>query len=198
MNNWIQGFLILLVLLTTLISTNISAQDKNNKKEELSPKERLFFGGNFIVSFSTGDAIIEVSPVIGYRVFSRLELATGPIYMYLRESDLFLTETRNTHIFGGRFYSRYHVVQDLDNILPVNINLGIFMHAEYAGISVENDFFPGNNKDGRFWDHNVLVGGGIRQPFGKNTYAFISLLYNLDEDYESIYRSPVVRFGFIF
>ncbi|MFW5658098.1 MAG: hypothetical protein ACOCYF_01480 [Bacteroidota bacterium] len=190
----ISLILILLLALPPAFSQNNGNGEKNNKKTP--PKERIFFGGNFNIAFGTNYANIEISPIVGYHLTSRLELATGPIYMYFKDQ---LFADYNTHIFGGRIYTRYHVIKNIDNILPLNTNLGIFGHAEYAGLSLENQYFGFDIiNEGRFWDHNVLVGGGIRQPIGGKAYIFISFLYNLDEDYGSLYSSPVVRFGLIF
>jgi protein associated with RNAse G/E len=42
---------------------------------------------------------------------------------------------------------------------------------------------------------NFLVGAGFRQFISYNTYSYIEVLWNLNENINSVYYSPVIRAG---
>ena len=50
----------------------------------------------------------------------------------------------------------------------------------------------------RFIQHNVWVGGGVNMPMGQKSYFSVYILWNLNEDSNSLEQSPVVRVGLHF
>jgi hypothetical protein len=80
------------------------------------------------------------------------------------------------------------------------MNMGLFLQAEYELLSLEREYFDLTNPsaDGRFNLNSILVGGGIYQPIGRRSGFLITVLWNLNETYNSIYSNPVIRIGFNF
>lgn len=162
-------------------------------------KERIFFGGNFSLTFGNTTSII-VSPLAGYRVTPRLSSGLGIRYEYFKSNYPGFVPY-DTHIFGGSVFSRYMFIMNISEALGLGgFNSGLFLHGEYEMLSLESQYFDmaNPNSDGRFRLHSILVGGGIYQPIGARAGLIITILWNLNESYNSIYRNPVIRFGFNF
>ncbi|MQY79864.1 MAG: hypothetical protein GH151_11815 [Bacteroidetes bacterium] len=183
-NNIIWVFLILLFL----VPANLESKDFN----ELTFRERLFFGGHFGLMIGT-ITNIELSPIVGYRFTPRLSLALGPKYQYYKEG-IFI----NTHIYGGRAFARYMLIKDLNNLVPLNLNAGLFFHTEYEGLSLEEKYFGSPGYEGRFLLNSVLVGGGVSQPVGDRGALNITVLWNINGTDNTPYTNPVIRIGFNF
>lgn len=176
------------IILFFLVPANLESKDFN----ELTFRERLFFGGHFGLMFGT-ITNIELSPIVGYRFTPRLSLALGPKYQYYKEGIFF-----NTHIYGGRAFARYMLIKDLNNLVPLNLNAGLFFHTEYEGLSLEEKYFGSLDYEGRFLLNSVLVGGGVSQPVGERGALNITVLWNINGTDNTPYTNPVIRIGFNF
>lgn len=173
----------------SLVPANLESKDFN----ELTFRERLFFGGHFGLMIGT-ITNIELSPIVGYRFTPRLSLALGPKYQYYKEG-IFI----NTHIYGGRTFVRYMLIKDLNNLVPFNLNAGLFFQTEYEGLSLEKKYFGSIvSDDGRFLLNSVLVGGGISRPVGDRGSLNITVLWNINGTDNTPYTNPVIRIGFNF
>ena len=142
---------------------------------------------------------LELGPLVGYHVLPRLSLAAGIKYEYYRDKRY--RPVIETHIYGLRTYVRYMILPDIGKMIPLNINLGIYLHGEYEGLSLDREIFDytsTNPAPGRFWLSSILIGGGLRQPIGPRSSMNFSVLYNLNETANSIYSNPVFRVGFTF
>ncbi|NQU82224.1 MAG: hypothetical protein HQ543_11960 [Bacteroidetes bacterium] len=156
---------------------------------------RFFFGGNFGLQFGS-ITNIEVSPIAGYRIFPWFSVAAGPKYQLYGEN--YAGYKFNTHIYGGRTFLRIIVIGDFDEFIPLGFHGGLFAHAEYEALNLERQYFDLTGSEGRFWLNSVLVGGGISQPLSDRASANIMLLWNLNETANSLYNSPIIRFGINF
>lgn len=172
----------------SLVPANLESKDFN----ELTFRERIFFGGHFGLMFGT-ITNIEISPIAGYRFTPRLSLALGPKYQYYKEG-IFI----NTHIYGGRAFARYMLIKDLNNLVPLNLNAGLFFHTEYEGLSLEEKYFGSPGYVGRFLLNSVLVGGGVSQPVGDRGALNFTVLWNINGTSNTPYTNPVIRIGFNF
>lgn len=173
----------------SLVPANLESKDFN----ELTFRERLFFGGHFGLTIGT-ITNIELSPIVGYRFTPRLSLALGPKYQYYKEG-IFI----NTHIYGGRAFARYMLVKDFNKLVPINLNAGVFFQTEYEGLSLEKKYFGSIvSDDGRFLLNSVLVGGGVSQPVGDRGALNITVLWNVNGTNNTPYTNPVIRIGFNF
>ena len=162
-------------------------------------KDRLFFGGNFALSFGNATSIV-VSPLAGYQITPKLAGGVGLRYEYFRY-DYPGYVPYDTHIFGGSVFGRYMIINSISEALGLGgFNSGIFLQAEYEMLSLESQYFDltNPNADGRFYLHSMLIGGGLFQPIGRKGGFLITVLWNLNESYNSIYANPILRFGFNF
>jgi len=185
----VRNALFLAILLTGSCGLS-SGQDRTRDIPPL--KDRLFYGGNFSLQFGTFTDI-EVSPVIGLWVLPRVAVAVGPDFQYYK---VFST---STVIYGGKSYIEVLFLQDLDNVIPLGIHLGLFLHGEYEALSLESAAFQTPPYDsGRFMTHTFLAGGGIRQQIGKRSSLNFTFLWTLNDPGYNIYGNPEIRVSFMF
>ena len=184
-----QSALLIIFLLSTVIF-EVSGQ---KAREETPPlRERLFFGGNFGLQFGTYTDI-QVAPIAGLWVLPRLAVAVGPDYRYYKYID-----TR-TSIYGGKAYMQFVVVQNLNSIIPLGVNMGIFLHLEDEILSMQSSFWknpPFTSK--RFTINTVLAGAGISQQIGRRSSLNFMVLWALNDSGYEIYGNPEVRVSFSF
>ncbi|MDR1666487.1 MAG: hypothetical protein LBS03_02155 [Bacteroidales bacterium] len=166
-------------------------------------RDRLFFGGSF--GLMVGDYTdIKASPHVGYYLTNRWAVGVGFTYEYYNNKYHFIdmasnrTERFETHVFGGRLFTNYVIVNNVNEWIPLGLDFRIFAHVEYEMLSYEKRFFDyfGN---GRKLLNNFLVGGGLRFPTGRRSSMNLSLLWNLNSELYDIYGSgPIIRIGYNF
>ncbi|KPK86371.1 MAG: hypothetical protein AMS27_05195 [Bacteroides sp. SM23_62_1] len=177
-----------------LLASALFAQP--GEDEELSPKDRFFFGGNFSLMFGY-ITNVEVSPLVGYYIAPRLAAGAGVRFEFYKDKGYYYPY--QTTIYGGNIFTRYLLIKNLGEGMIIGLNTGIFAQVEYELLSLEKEYFePPYTEDGRFLDHAVLVGGGITQPVGRRSAFLITVLYNLNEGIRSPYSNPIIRVGFVF
>lgn len=174
------------------IAISIVAQADGDKSGK---GRRFFFGGNFGLQFGS-ITNIEVSPIAGYRIFPWFSVAAGPKYQLYGEN--YAGFKFYTHIYGGRTFLRIIVIGDFDEFIPLGFHGGLFAHTEYEALNLERQYFDLTGSGGRFWLKSVLVGGGISQPISERASVNIMVLWNLNETANSLYNSPIIRFGINF
>jgi hypothetical protein len=182
------SFLLLILLFISL--SEVCGQQ--TRKDTPPLKERLFYGGSFGLQFGT-ITDIEFSPIIGIWVLPRVAVAAGPDYRYFKDPY------DHTTIYGGKSYVELIFLQDLDNIIPLGVHLGLFLHAEYEALSLESSFFKTAPYDSeRFMTNTILAGGGIRQQMGQRSSLNLTFLWALNDSGYGIYGNPEVRVSFMF
>ncbi len=163
-------------------------------------RDRLFFGGNFGLTFGSTTSII-VSPLAGYRITPKLSGGLGIRYEYYKNSYPGYVPY-STNIYGGSVFTRYMLIQNLGKALKLEgLGTGIFVQGEYELLNLESQYFDISNthpEQKRFNLHSVLVGGGIYQPIGERSGFLITVLWNLNESINSVYSNPLIRLGFTF
>lgn len=172
---------------------NTYGQEQNRTREEPPPlKERLFFGGSFGLQFGT-ITDIQFSPVAGIWLLPRVAVAAGPNYRYFKDPF------DRTSIYGGKAYSEFIFLQDLDNIIPIGLHFGMFFHVEDEVLSLESSFFRTMPQDmDRFLINTVLAGVGIRQQMGRRSSLNMTFLWALNDHGYGIYGNPEIRISFMF
>jgi hypothetical protein len=182
---------IFLAILLIFLSFPVISGQKN--KEETPPlKERLFFGGNFGLQFGT-ITDIQVSPIIGLWLLPRLAVAVGPDYRYYRD------RYDRTNIYGGKGYLQFVVIKNINSVIPVGVNTGIFLQVENDFLSLESSFWKNPPvTSNRFIINTVLAGGGISQQIGMRSSLNIMVLWALNDSGYGIYGNPEIRFSFTF
>ena len=183
-NHW---FLITLFGLLLLDCSYTYAQEK-----EVTWRDRLYFGGNVGLSF--GDiTIIEVAPLVGYRITPRWSSGIGFEYEYYRTSR-YIYGNFSTSIYGGSVFTEYNIWRDF-----ITKGISLIVHTEYEALSLDQKYFQDPNlPHGRFILNSVLVGGGIRQHLGGRASINILVLWNLNQTQYSPYENPTIRFNFNF
>lgn len=186
-------FLLWFGTLALLTGNSLPAQDF----DQLSWKQKVFFGGNFSLMLGT-ETYIDLSPVAGYRITRRLSAGAGPIYQFY--SIKTFGGRYSFHIYGGRAFASYTVINDLNRLIPLGFSTSIFAYTEDEALNMERKLLDVMLPEGsgRFWLNNMLVGGGIGQPVGKRSSFNIMILWSLNETAASLYQNPLVRFGFSF
>ena len=180
-------------LLLIFLFISISVIYSQETRRDAPPlKERLFYGGSFGLQFGT-ITDIEFSPIIGIWVLPRVAVAAGPNFRYFKDP------WDHTTIYGGKSYIEFIFLQDLDNIIPLGLHLGMFLHVEDEALSLESSFFktaPYDSK--RFMVNTILAGGGIRQQIGQRSSLNLTFLWALNDSGYDIYGNPEIRISFIF
>jgi len=181
-----------LVIILSLFCFTSSGQyaRMNNKRPPL--RERVFFGGSFGLQFGT-ITNIELSPVAGLWLLPRLAIAAGPSWQYYKDP------LGNTSIYGGKSFLRFMFIQDLNEIIPIGMRFGFYIHGEYEALNLESAFWSGvYTVDSRFWEHNVLAGVGFSQPLGMKSSFNVTFLWAVTESEYQIYSNPEIRIDFLF
>jgi hypothetical protein len=180
----------LICLLFTVVTT---AQDV----KDMTFKERLFFGGDLGLTFGTA-TYINIAPIVGYRITNRLSAGLGPIYIF----ESYRYYGLRTSTYGGKGFISFTVIKDLGQY--INIGLGnIILHCENEFLNIEklgwddtrNKIYSENE---RLWIDNLLIGGGLNQPFGENSGVNIYILWDVTQNKYSSHSNPIIRFGFYF
>ena len=187
------GLMLIFLLMFYLTANSQNEPPELKATRDVPPlKDRLFYGGSFGLQFGTFTDI-EVSPIIGIWVLPRIGVAVGPNFRYYKDP------VDHTTIYGGRAYIEYIILQDLNNILPLGIHAGLFLHGEDEALSLESAFFKsGTSGSGRFLINTVLAGGGIRQQLGKKSSLNFMFLWALNDSGYGIYGSPDIRISILF
>jgi len=179
-------FIKISLFFTIFIHPNVYSQDDQTDKQtpiKSSFFNNVFTGGNLGIQFGT-QTIIEISPIVGYRITNRITTGLGVSYRYYRLNDN--NYIFKTTIYGGSIFARYYI---LDNI---------FIHGEYEVLNLETAFFDPNSlihKKSRFWIGSMLGGGGYRQAIGAKSFINLMVLYNFNETPFSPYHNPVIKIG---
>jgi hypothetical protein len=141
---------------------------------------------------------IEFSPLLGYHITPRLIGGIGGRFEYYREKS-FINNSLDiqTMIYGYRIFTRLIIIKDIDEIIPLNIPLGIFGHAEYESLSLEERYFRlgYSTSNQRYWLNSVLAGPGITQRTGQRTAFNVMVLWDLTSTASSPFSYPTLRFG---
>lgn len=173
------------ILFFLFVSGACSAQPPAQAQVQETFWERVYFGGNFGLQFGN-QTVVDVNPLIGYRLTEKLSVGVTVTYIYYRFKDPYnIYPSYSTNIFGGSVFTRYFFLEN------------IFAHAEGEVLNLEVPDYVRQ----RYVRENIFgfyVGGGYRQPMGERSSLNILLLYNLNENRNSPYQNPIIRIGFGF
>ena len=136
-----------------------------------------------------------ISPAIGYRINDRLAIGPGISYTYANYTFGRNNPTLNLNNIGVKVFGQFRVIDQF------------FVHAEYEVTRAElplvdnnNNYVVINNRvsTGTRNVQTPLAGVGYRSQISNRAAADIVLLYNFQDNYNSIYSNPVIRFNFLF
>ncbi len=184
----------LIMIACLLLTLAAVAQEYGTRVPEDNPpvKQRLFFGGSFGLQFGTVTNI-EISPLVGIWLLPRVAVGAGPSFQYYKDPY------GSTVIYGGRTMLQITLVQDLNNIIPLGLNTGIFVQGEYEALSLEKSFFTTTpESEGRLFYGSFLAGAGLSQPTGKRSSMNITFLWSVTGNEYGIYDTPEISIEFFF
>lgn len=188
----IFGYRIVLILILLQLFYSETAAQTKVLRDTPPLRERMFFGGNFWLSFGTYTNV-EISPVVGLWVLPRVAVAAGPEYQYFKFYDA------RTSIYGAKGYVQFQVMRDFNNIVPLGIHAGLFAQLEDEYLSLESAYWKSQPYIGkRFGVNTVLAGGGISQQIGRRSSMNIVFLWTLNDSGFDIYDNPEIRVSFNF
>ncbi|MBN1250628.1 MAG: hypothetical protein JXA16_00730, partial [Bacteroidales bacterium] len=144
-----------------------------------SVKDKLYFGGGIGLQFGTL-TIIDLKPLIGYRITPKFNVGMQFTYSYIQNN----TTQFSTDVYGGSIFTEYYIYE------------GIFAHAEIEALNME--YYDSNWELQRKWFDNYLVGGGYFQKMGQRGGVYFMILWNLNQNELSPYSNPLLTIGFTF
>lgn len=163
-------------------------KEKDNGKEdartELEKKkdrlQRIRIGGAFGLQFGTF-TYVNISPTVGYMVVkNRLELGGGPIFIFERYRVTGYYDYK-FFVYGPDIYARGFLWK------------GLYLESRYD--LVNKPSYVDLNK--KIWVNHLLLGAGYAAPLGKAGFLNVSLLYNVLNNSESIYKGTFGNFPLI-
>jgi hypothetical protein len=183
--DFMKNFLFLLFLISSLGLT-ATAQDttdfyskeqaqKSAAKPPYNFREHIFTGGNFGLQFGT-ITLIDISPLIGYKINKRFTAAFGVTYTFYRDSR---PPVYTQNIYGARLIGRYFIFNNL------------FVHAEYEGLNSKWIYLKEP-----FTIYNALAGAGYRQAVSDRLFFDAMVLWNFTPSIYTPYNNPIIRIGF--
>lgn len=191
--------LLLLVLLVTAISKFSHAQnedkaDPDNYREKKGfDKSKLFFGGNFGLTF--GDyTLINVSPQVGYRFNEYLAAGTGINFQYisLKERDYYgnAVDRISQGVVGLNVFGRVYPFRQFMLQAQPELNY-VFGKVKYynppSRTNLDASIVP-----------SLLLGGGVVFPAGRGAFI-VSVFYDVLQKPNSPYSNrPFFNFGYNF
>jgi hypothetical protein len=158
------------------------------------PGNRLFFGGNFGMSFGSS-TFVNVSPLVGYRFNNYFAAGGGVNFIYSSFSY------KNGS--GSKLYTDSYGTAGLGifgRVFPVKF-LFAQVRPELNYVWGKTKYFYGNLPETKYpgkFVPSVLVGGGVAMPAGRGA-IMLSLDYDIVQDKRSPYGTqPFVSIGFTF
>ncbi len=182
--------LFIIIISMIIVSKNLNAQR--------SFGSRIFTGGSLGLQFGN-ITLIDVSPMIGYRLTEDIDVGVNLTYKYYNYNDYYkYTDPQTnkiqyfdlkTNILGGGIFGRYHFTE----------NLFAHLEVEYLSFSIDKYSIYNNgliSKKEKVGITSLFVGGGYKQEIGYNSFFTLMILYNLNETTNSPYTNPIIRAGF--
>lgn len=177
-----NSFLNISLTFLLLCAINANAQDyyqkDSVKPKPKEPKEsfwkKTFFGGGLGLQFGN-PTVIDLAPVIGYRITPKVSAGVGITYEYIN----YPTYNFTTNIYGGSVFGRYTFYK------------GFFAQGEVEYLNLQ----AFDLLDQRVDVESVFVGGGYINHFSRNAAFVAMVLYNLTPSYYTPYSNPLIRLG---
>ncbi len=172
-------------------------QDRKAAQQHAEQYTKLFVYSGFGLGYSSYSGYSQfnfsISPAIGYRVNDRLSIGPGISYAY---SNYGISNGYNTK-GSTNFSTSSFGVKGFAQLMVID---NFFVHAEYEVTKAQ---LLAQDNSGNFSTisrsvQTPLAGIGYRSQISNRAAADIVLLYNFQDNYNSIYPNPVIRFNFLF
>ncbi len=152
---------------------------ENSKKQG----NRFFVGGDFAGGFSNYNSYIQITPVLGYELTSKIQIGSRLTYMHQWYKDG-RGNKYSSNIYGGSLFLRYFFWKSL------------YVQTEYEILSVPDHYAADANATRTV--KNMFAGLGFIQHIGASAFVTESVLYNFLDSQYSPYSNPLIRVGFGF
>ena len=182
------------ILLLSFFNPNLGLAQSNFERNKSPFADKLVFGGGFGLQFGNL-TLLDLSPVVGYRVTERLETGIGLTYKYYRYKNYWHDANGRgydlkSNIIGGSVYLRYHFLKN------------VFAHTEFEQLQYRySQYYNTGTGVAREKEtaniSSLFIGGGYKQRISQGSYFFIMALWNLTEGPMTPYNNPVLRMGVI-
>ena len=156
--------------------------------------DRLFFGGNFGLSFGNS-TFVNLSPIVGYRINDHFSAGGGVNFIYSafttrdQYGNKLYTDSYGTAGIG--IFGRVYPTRSLFAQVRPEMNY-VWGKINYYGSNPSERTYPGKLVP------SLLVGGGVAMPTGHGA-ILLSLQYDVVQDNRSPYGTkPFVSVGFNF
>jgi len=175
--------LILFFAAALIVSQYTMAQDEPESEHKGFDKSKLFFGGNFGLSFSSYSTLINVSPQIGYRFNRYFAAGGGPNFIYYSQkyvdfsgNDLY---RQNMGYAGLNIFGRVYPIEEVFIQLQPEANYNWGKQKSYTGA-------PDYKLDGKIVP-SMLAGAGGAIPAGGRGAFIVMVPYDLLQQARSPY-----------
>ena len=162
------------IFIMSINITNAQYYEKNKKNTKV--KDRVFFGGGLGLQFGTL-TIIDIKPLIGYKVTPKFHVGLELTYSYLQNNTI----PFSTDIYGASVFTKYYIYE------------GFFAQAQIEALNIE--VLDVNDNISRIWLDNYYVGAGYLQKIGARGGMYIMALWNLKQSEYSLYSNPLISIG---
>jgi len=164
--------------------------------------QRLVKGANFQLGFGGDYTLIDVSPVLGYRLTPKLQAGIGFSYIYMNQLNYYqdpitgvvTTSWQAGAAYGGRVYAEYDIT---NKILR---NSMIFAHFDLEDLNV-----PYQDQTTyvwtRYWLQSPYIGLGVRVPIGPKVLINATIAFNANYNQYAQYNpfpQIIEKIGFTF
>jgi hypothetical protein len=178
---------LLFSLILATVALTVHAQDEEEPKKGFD-KEKLFFGGNFGLSFGSSYTLVNVSPQVGYRFNRYVAAGTGVNFIY--SSSKFFGFRENYGVAGLNIFGRFYPIeQAFIQVQP---------EANYTWGKQKYDGGTEFKLDGKIVP-SLLAGAGVAIPIGQRGAMLVMVQYDvLQQDRSPYGNKAFVSIGFNF
>ena len=177
-----------------LITASLNAQDEKAEKQKGYDPSNWFTGGSISLGFSGGSYssfLAGLHPHYGYTIAKWLDIAAVANFEYQSQRDPYNNKIHNTTYGIGAF----------TRIYPVHF-LSVQAEPEYNFIAVKSIDASGNIFRQNLHAPSLLLGAGYTTSrSGKNTFSYLSILFDVVKNINSPYVDgygnlvPIIRAG---
>lgn len=161
-------FFLLFILFTTVAFAQKG--EEYSVDERGSWQERVYFGGGFGLSSGTNGSSVNVSPLVGYMITSKLSAGVGATYQYYKFGDF------SDNRYGGEVFARMNTFKQ------------IFLYSSYQFINYNTNIFSDGS---RRTIARLPLGAGMSQPVGSRaSLNFLAAYDVLWDPAQQAYDSP--------
>jgi hypothetical protein len=154
---------------------------REKEKPSFDLKDKLSFGGNFMLWFGT-TTYVYLSPVVNCALNKRINVGLGLIYNYYGYNS------------GASKFS--YSIYGLHSYALGFLTKNVFAKVEFNHLLQPNVY--SYNLNDKVWVSYVYVGGGFRQPLGDRAAFYTSIMYNVNQNAQSIfYANPMIQVGIL-